>query len=127
MGKLRRNLENTHGFSQATHKEVLELKSRISTIESLLQDISSQIHKATFKTLMNGDEVDISDFFPVESKEKLEEFMDRGHPQWNARKQEFYHLLYTIATKQKKGFARAMIKAIFSRQYISKTKWPTSG
>lgn len=123
---MRRNLENTHGFAQAIHKEVLDLKARITKIESLLQGVSEQIHKATFKTLMN-DDVDISEFFPVESEEKLQQFMDRDHPQWNARRNGFYQFLYTVATNNKKGFARGMIKAIFSRQYIRTVKWPTSG
>lgn len=126
MGKLRRNLENTHGFAQAIHKEILELKERITALETLIQGISAQVHKANFKTLM-ADDVDLSEFFPVERKEQIEQFMDREHPEWNARKQEFYHFLYTLASKIKKGFARSMIKALFSRQYIKTVKWPSAG
>ena len=123
-GKLRRNLENTHGFAQATHTEVVQLRAAITRIESQLQGLSAQIHKATFKTVLS--ECDISEFFPVERHEQLEQFMDRGHKDWESRKTEFYHFLYTTATTIKKGFGRGLIKAIFSRKYICETKWPTS-
>ena len=122
---MRRNMENTHGFAQAIHQEVLELKATISRIESSIQAVGVQIQKATFNSIMSG--CDISDFFPVESKEQLERFMDRDHPQWNARKLDFYYLLYTIASTDRKGFARSLIKALFSRKYINAMKWPSQG
>ena len=118
-------MENTNAFSQATHRLVLEIRATLSTLESKLQMVSDQVHKATFNNLMQG--CDISEFFPVERKEQLELFMDREHPEWNSRKTEFYHFLYTIASNNKKGFARGLIKAIFSRQYINTSKWPSFG
>lgn len=125
MGKLRRNLENTHGFSQASYHEILQLKAANSRIESELKELSSQVHKATFKTVMT--ECDISEFFPVQTKEQLLQFMDREHPDWNLRKTEFYHFLYTIVSDNKRGFARGLIKAIFTREYINTVKWPSTG
>ena len=125
MGKLRRNLENTNGFAQATYKEVLELKATMSRVLSKLEVISEQVHKATFQTVMSG--ADISEFFPVERSEQLELFMDRSHPEWNSRKAEFYNMLLTIATSVKKGFATGLIRALFTRPYICSVKWPSSG
>ena len=122
---MRRNLENTNAFAQATHKEVLDIKSAIARIESNLESLVTQVQKTAFQSVMNG--CDISEFFPVERKQQLEAFMDRGHPQWEDRKSEFYNFLYTIASNIKKGFARGLIKAIFSRQYISEAKWPSFG
>ena len=75
--------------------------------------------------MMNG--CDLSEFFPVERNDQLEQFMDRDHPEWCNRKTEFYHFLYTIASDNKRGFARGMIKALFARKYISTVKWPSSG
>ena len=125
MGKLRRNLENTNGFAQANHREIMEIKATLSRMESLMEALSSQVHNATFVTNMKG--CDISEFFPVDKRMQLELFMDRDHPEWENRKTEFYHLLYTIASDNKKGFARGLIKALFSRQYISVSKWPSFG
>ena len=124
-GKMRRNLENTHGFAQATHTEVLQLKATITRIESQIEGLSAQVHKATFKTVLS--DCDLSEFFPVETQEQLHQFMDRDHKDWECRKMEFYHFLYTTATSIKSGFGRGLIKAIFSREYIMKFKWPSSG
>ena len=125
MGKLRRNMENTNAFAQANHRLIVEIRALLKQLESKLEVVSDQVRKATFNNLMQR--CDISEFFPVETKEKLELFMDREHPEWNNRKTEFHNFLYTIASNVKKGFARGLIKALFSRQYIWKSKWPTFG
>lgn len=122
---MRRNVENTNALSQATYKEVLEVKNRLSGLESKLEEMCTQVHKATFQTCMQG--ADISEFFPVENNNKLEAFMNRDHPEWPSRKSEFYNFLYTIASTGKKGFARGMIKALFTREYIGTVKWPSFG
>ena len=122
---MRKNLENTNGFAQANYREILEIRTILNNMESKLDLISAQVQKATFNSLMQG--CDISEFFPVERKEQLELFMDRNHPDWNSRKTEFYNLLYTTASHIKKGFARGLIKAIFSRKYIMISKWPSFG
>ena len=122
---MRRNLENTNGLAQASYKEILEIKKHLSAIEHRLEAISTQVHRSTFQTLMTG--CDLSEFFPVETNKQLELFMDRQHPDWESRKIEFYHYLYTISSQVRKGFARGLLKAIFSRKYIVNVKWPRSG
>ena len=125
MGKLRRNLENTNGFAQATHSEVMEIKATLYQMASQLDAVCSQVQTATFITNMKG--CDISEFFPVEKIQQIELFLDRSHPEWENRKTEFYHFLYTIASKEKRGFGRGLIKALFSRQFLSTAKWPSFG
>ena len=125
MNKFTKNLENTNGFAQATYKEVLELKATLCNVWSKLQEMSSQIKDATFNTLMQG--ADISEFFPVQTLDQLERFMDREDKDWPSRRQEFYHFLYTIASENKKGFGRGLIKALFSREFIATSGWPSYG
>ena len=125
MGKLRRNLENTHGIATASHQNTLDLKNQLANLDSKMDAVLAQVQKATFKSVMEGP--DLSEFFPVENNEQLELFMNREHPQWEARKNEFYHYLYTISSNIKKGFARGLVKALFSRQYIRTVKWPSAG
>ena len=125
MGKMSKNLHNTNAFVQATHQEVLEMKAHLSELASKVDSIFIMVKNSTFHENMKG--CDISEFFPVENNEQLELFMDRNHPEWDDRKSEFYHFLYTIASNIKKGFARGLIKALFTREYISKAKWPSFG
>ena len=119
---MRRNCENTNDLAQATHKEVVELKTYV---HSKLEAVSLQVQRATFQTVMGGS--DVSEFFPVESNDQLDLFMDRMHPEWESRKKEFYNLLFSVATDDKKAFGRGLIKALFARQYICKVKWPSFG
>lgn len=123
---MRRNHENTNALAQATYREVVELKAQLNNIQSRLEAMTIQVEKATFNTVMGGG-ADISEFFPAESNIQINSFMDRAHPEWDGRKMEFYHFLYTIVSKNKRGFARGMIKALFARSYISTVKWPSSG
>lgn len=125
MGKLRKNLENTNGIVQASYSEIVALKASLSKIESRLEEISLQVKKATFITNMSG--CDISEFFPVERPDQLERFMNRDHPEWNSRKTEFYNYLLTVVPSSKRGFAKGLLKSLFSRQYISSVKWPSYG
>ena len=125
MGKLRKNLENTNGIVQASYSEILVLKANLAKIESKLEEIALQVRKATFITNMSG--CDISEFFPVERGEQLDMFMDRGHLEWNSRKTEFFNYLLSVVPTTKRGFAKGLIKSLFSRQYISSVKWPSYG
>ena len=125
MGKMRKNHENTNGFVQATHKEVLELKAAITDILARLDKLTKMIETASFQTVMQG--ADISEFFPVQTSEQLELFMDRSHPDWPSRRAEFYNLLFTCVPRSSRGFAKGLIAAIFTRNYISQVKWPSTG
>ena len=118
-------MENTNGIVQASHGEIMSLKAHLSKIEARIEEISTQVQKATFATVMAGS--DISEFFPVERLEQLELFMDRSHPEWPSRKTEFYNLLFTTVPTTKRGFAKGLIKALFDRKFIVDVKWPSFG
>lgn len=126
LGKMRRNNENTYSFIQATHQEVMDLKATVANIISKLDNIALQVQKATFKTLMD-DSPDISEFFPVERAEQIENFMDRSHPDWPSRRSQFYSYLFNIVTDSKKNFTKGLLKALFRREYMRTVKWPSSG
>ena len=122
---MRRNLENTNGLAQANHREILLIKTSLAQLHSKIESLSIQVQKATFQSVMQTS--DISEFFPVESNDQLEQFMDRNHPEWPSRRAEFYNFLLTVTSKVKKGFARGLIKALFSRTYILTVKWSNTG
>ena len=103
----------------------MAVKEHIVKIDARLEAIAAQVEKATFQSSMQG--ADISEFFPVKRNDQIYLFMDRQHPEWTSRKQEFFNFLYTIASSNKKGFARGLIKAIFHREYIANVKWPSYG
>ena len=118
-------MENTNGIVQASYSEILALKATLSKLETRIDDIAFQVQKATFNNLMAG--CDISEFFPVESQQQLEIFMDRNHPEWPSRRTEFQNFLLTIVSNKRRGFGNGLIKALFTRAYICTVKWPSYG
>ena len=91
----------------------------------MLQDIKDGMLQFSYH--MKMDTIDISSFFPVKDEESLQLFMDRKHPDWNARRHGFYHLLFTALTKKKKKFAKALLHTVFSREFIGGHRWPQPG
>lgn len=122
---MRRNNENAYSFIQAIHKEILDLKATVAEMLLKMNNISQQVQRATFSTLMQGP--DISDFFPVYRAEQLQLFMDKTHPEWPARRLEFYNFLFSTVTDSPKTFTKGVLKALFSRKYMLTVKWPGYG
>ena len=122
---MRRNLENTNGIVQANHSDLQVIKAVVEELSCKLDVISYHVQKNTFQKAMGGP--DISEFFPVEKAEQLHEFMDRSHPEWPGRRDEFYNYLYTCVTDSKSAFSKGLFKALFSRTYMRTVKWPSFG
>lgn len=122
---MRRNNENTYNFIQASHKEILDLKTTVAKLEVQLQNVCLLVQNATFFSVMQG--ADLSEFFPVRKAEQLKLFMDRDHPDWPSRRTEFYHYLYSCVSDSKKTFTKGLLKALFSREYMWTVKWPSTG
>lgn len=91
----------------------------------MLQEIKDEIRQFSYH--MRMDTNDVSDFFPLKDPGSLSAFMDKTHPDWDARKHGFYHLLFTTLTNKKKKFARALLHTIFTRQFIATHRWPQPG
>lgn len=122
---MRRNHENTNGIVGANHYQLKDIQNRMSKQESEIAEIRQIVKKEAFQKDMEAP--DIGFFFPVSTPEQLELFMDRSHPEWNARRKEFYNLLFTCLSDQKTAFSKGLIHTLFTREYISEYKWPSSG
>lgn len=125
MGKMRKNMENTNGVVRVNHSELQVIKEAIANLQSKLDNVAFHVHKSTFQKAMAGP--DISEFFPVKNAEMLDLFMDRQHPKWPERRDEFYHYLYTCVTETKSSFCTGLFKALFTREYMRTVKWPAFG
>lgn len=122
---MRRNHENTNEIVKYNHADLQIVKSDVKAIIAKLEDISYQVSKATFQSVMN--EVDLSEFFPVHREEQLEDFMDRSHSDWPARKREFFNYLFNCVTDTSKEFSKGLLKALFARDFMMTAKWPSFG
>lgn len=124
MGKNRRNHENTNEVVKENHKEIVSLREEMKGLKEMVATVAHHVKKSTFQKLMNGPY--LSEFFPVTSADQLVQFMDRNHPEWPARRDEFAFYLFNCITDSKKSFTKGLLKSLFSRQYMSKVKWPKS-
>lgn len=122
---MRRNDENTNAIIQASYTDIQELKSGQNRLESKIDIIKHHVLRSTFEKAMGGP--DLSEFFPVHRQEQLLNFMDRTHPLWEARKNEFYNLLFTIATNTQSCFCKGLFTTLFTRSYMVLSKWPSFG
>lgn len=122
---MRRNHENTNEIVKYNHSDLQMVKENIKALHDKIDDISYHVKRATFQELMN--DVDISEFFPIESSKQLEDFMNREHADWPARKREFYNYLYNGLIDDKKAFTKGLLKLLFSREFMFTIKWPTFG
>ena len=125
LGKMRRNDENCYAIIQASYTEIQDLKNGRASLEAKVDVIKHHVLQSRFQKAMSGP--DMSEFFPVQKQEQLINFLDRTHPQWEARRDEFYNLLFTIATNNKSCFSKGLFKTLFSRTYIVQSKWPSYG
>ena len=122
---MRRNDENTNTIIQTSYRDIQDLKSGQARLESKIDIIKHHVLRSTFQKAMGGP--DLSEFFPVQRQEQLIRFMDRGHPQWEARKNGFYSLLFTMVTNNQGCFCKGLFKTLFSRSYMVDSKWPSFG
>ena len=88
--------------------------------------MSSNVNKLMFM-VMTEKSLDISDFFPIRSLKKLDEFMDRSHPDFKLRLKEFKQVLVLAIDPNVKKFADALLAALFSRDILAHVKWPSAG
>lgn len=122
---MRRNHENTNGIVSSNHYHLKELKETAAVQGAEIRAIFEHVKKESFQKDMDAPDIGI--FFPVKEPKQLELFMDRSHPEWDARRKEFYNMLFTCLTKQKNSFSKGIIGLLFSREYICNVKWPTFG
>lgn len=122
---MRRNDENTNAIVQANHSDLQKLKLMVDQMFSKVANIEYHVLKSNFQKSMGGP--DLSEFFPVERAEQIDQFMDRDHPEWPARRDAFYNLLHTCVTEAKSCMARGLFTTLFTRKYMWTVKWPSTG
>lgn len=94
-------------------------------VVDMLVEIKEDMKQFTFHLRMET--CDMSDFFPLKDHDTLNRFLDKSHEDWTMRRKGFYHLLFTTVTRNKKKFGTALLRILFSREFIANHKWPYPG
>lgn len=125
LNHMKRNMKGTYDLNRVGNDRQKENTSLLESIYAIVRDQSSSVKQFMFHIKMSVN--DISEFFPLESDAALEKFLNRSDPEWERRRNGFYHLLYNAVTNQKKRFAAALLHLLFTRDYVRTHKWPMSG
>ena len=94
----------------------------IKNVLSILADIKTDLKQLTYQRKM--DSVDMSEWFPLNSAEDLEKFMNRNDDDWDSKRKGFYHLLFSAVNDTKGKFSNRLLKTLFTRDFICRNKWP---
>ena len=120
--KMRRNVHGTYDIVRSNNDKLVNNECDMKNLISMVKDVKEDMKKYTFH--MRMDYCDVGQFFPLQSDQDLQKFMDRQHPDWHLRMKGFNHLLYTTVTKNKRRFGGALLHTLFSRQFIPCHRWP---
>ena len=123
---MKHNAKNNNDLGRSNHFSLKEVVAMITALTLKVDSVSSNVSKMMF-LLLTENTMDISDFFPIKSMAKMNEFMDRTHPEFNIRLREFNNLLLLCADDNIKKFADALLAALFDRKFLSFIIWPTPG
>lgn len=127
-GTLTRLVRNMQGFQDTNQANFNNGKSIATDVKILLKhvvDIKKDFRQHKYHMEMQN--VDLSEYFPLESDHQLQRFLDKTDGEWEERKKGFYQLLYNAVTTKKKRFACALLHILFKRDFIKAHKWPMSG
>lgn len=122
---MRRNIHSTNDIVRSNHERLLCNEQTNKIVIEMLKDIKEEMRQYNFHIKMET--ADVGKYFPLDCDEDLQEFMDRGHPEWPSRMKGFYHLLFTTVTQKKRRFGGALLHALFTRNFISCHRWPFPG
>ena len=78
-----------------------------------------------FKTLFfQMKSVNIYDYFPMKDAETMNKYLKKDS-EYEERKEQLSTILLMTVAPTKKKFANAVITKIFTKEYISKFRWPS--
>ena len=123
---LKQNLKNTNEIVSIDHHTQQEMKQTMERIEKQMSVTNQNVLKLLMLQ-MNSKKLDLSDIFPLKNKTAMRDFMDKDHPDYHYRKQEFCNLLLLTVSNNIKKFSEALMDTFFDREFTALFKWPTPG
>lgn len=108
-------------YAKEGHSDDQLIKAGIAELKRHVLEIKEELSTYTFHMKMQTE--DMSAYFPANDSDIINKFMEQDAG-FNARRNGFYELLKTTAAVTKKKFSDALIKALFTIQYKSYTRWP---
>ena len=126
MISMKHNTKNGNEILRHVHYDQKEVMTRLDSIEDNVDIIANNVYKLLMYH-RGFSKKHIYQFFPLTSRKNLKDFMDKLHPDYHIRMEEFQNLMLLTITDSIQKFADALMDNFFSREFAADIKWPTPG
>ena len=107
------------------------MEVQLTDLTSLCENISKTVSFLAKK--VNRDELDITHYFPISSRERLAQFMSNADGMFEKRSAQFEDLLYATfnpldnpnLAQNSQKFSESLIALLFDRNWLATNRWPT--
>ena len=123
---LKHNTKNGNEILRHVHFDQRHVMRRLDTLDDNVDIIANNVYKLLMYH-KGFSKKHIFMFFPLTSRENLKEFMNKQHPDFEIRMQEFQNLMLLTISDSVQKFSDALMDNFFSREFAADIKWPSPG
>ena len=123
---LKHNTKNRNEILRHVHYDQRTVMRRLENLEDTVDSISNNVlkllmyHKGFSKKNTHM-------IFPLNSRETLKDFMNKDHPDYGIRLEEFQNLMLLTISDSVQKFSDALMENFFTKEFAADVKWPSPG
>ena len=126
MINLKQNAKNGNEILRHVHYDQRTFMRRLDNLEDSVDTIASNVNKLLMYH-KGFSKQHIYRIFPLSSRENLRDFMDKHHPDYKIRMEEFQNLMLLTISDSVQKFADALMDNFFTKEFAADVKWPSPG
>ena len=123
---LKHNAKNGNEILKHVHHDQRTVIRRLDNLEDTVDTIANNVHKLLMYH-KGFSKRHIYMIFPLSSRESLRDFMDKQHPDYQNRMEEFQNLMLLTISDSVQKFADALMDNFFTKEFAADVKWPSPG
>ena len=123
---MKNNGKNGNEILRHVHYDQKTVLRRLEALEDNVDSIASNVEKLLMYH-KGFSKKHICRIFPLTSRADLRDFMDKHHPDYQIRMEEFQNLMLLTISDSVQKFADALMDNFFSREFAAEVKWPNPG
>ena len=126
MINLKQNAKNGNEILRHVHYDQRTFMRRLDNLEDTVDNIASNVNKLLIYH-KGFSKQHIYNIFPLRSRENLKDFMNKLHPDYKIRMEEFQNLMLLTISDSVQKFADALMDNFFTKEFAADVKWPSPG
>ena len=126
MINLKQNAKNGNEILRHVHYDQRTFMRRLDNLEDSVDNIASNVNKLLlFHKGFTKQHIYM--ICPLSSRENLSDFMNKLHPDYKIRMEEFQNLMLLTISDSVQKFADALMDNFFTKEFAADVKWPSPG